>query len=106
MLLADEYFGLARFDDVALLPDSPVIDQQLARFDLDIVGSLRNPVEIVVAEPLEEGQPSQSSGAIHCLFPLPEHISHLSAWTGAPVRDDGRRNPPDPTGGIHGLGTF
>lgn len=106
VFLAYKDLGLARFDDVTLLADSTLIDQKHPRLDLDIVGQLGHSIEFRVAEPLKEGQSSQSRGAIDCLFSLSEHNSHLSAWTGAPVRDDGRRNPLHLTGGIHGLGNL
>ena len=72
----------------------------------EVARQLGHPIEFSVAEPLEEGQTSQSRGPVHRFFSLSEHNSHLSAWTGAPVRDDGRRNPLHLTGGIHGLGTL
>ena len=60
MFLAHEDFGLTRFDDVALLSHSTLIDQELPCFDLDVVGEFRHSVEFGVTEPLEEGQFSKA----------------------------------------------
>ena len=106
MFLAYEDFGLARFNDVTLLADTTLIDQKFARLDLDVVGEFRNPIKFCIAEPLKEGQTSESGRPINSFFSLSEHNRHLSAWTGASVRDDGRRIPLHLTGGIHGLGTL
>ena len=106
MFFTNENFGLPGFDDVALLPNSPLIDQKGPRFDLDIVGKLSNPIEFGIAEPFKEGQFPETRRPVNCLFSLSEHNRHLSAWTGASVRDDGRRIPLHLTGGIHGLGTL
>jgi hypothetical protein len=38
MILANEDFRFAGFDDVTLLADSTLIDQKLPRLDLNIVG--------------------------------------------------------------------
>ena len=52
MLFSHVHTGIARFDDVALLPNPTLIDDDRAGFGFDIVGEFPDPVEIGIAEAL------------------------------------------------------
>ena len=73
VLAAGVHAGLTLENDVALLPHPPLVDEHRARLGLDVVGQFRDTLQLVVAEAVEERDPAELLGAVHRLFPVPEH---------------------------------
>ena len=93
VLAVDVHPSLALDDHVALLAHPALVDEQGPGLGFDLVGELRNSLQLVIAEAIEERDP-RSFGSAHGLFPVTEHGRDSTTFVRTPREENSRCEQP------------